>query len=379
MSILVNTKFDGGSIEVIDVANHKNLQFKIRKDTNSEFAQWFYFQLNNVLEKDLNINIGDLSKTAYPEGWKNYSICVSYDNQYWFRVKTKIVADKLIFNFKPEFNSIFIAYFEPYSLIRHQNLIAEVNASGLALHEIIGFTNENRSIDLLTFGDIDDKSKQKIWFTARQHPGETMAQWFMEGIIHRLMEDADPVTKNLLKNYVFLLIPNMNPDGSFNGNLRTNSLGVNLNREWLNPSIKKSPEVYYTVKKMKELGVDMFFDIHGDESIPYIFTAGCEENPSFSKKQAKLAKLFQDSLLKVSPDYQIKHGYVRGHFNAELASIATSMVGDNFDCLSFTLEMPFKDNDNNPDDEHGWDGKRSHIFGQSFLTAINLLTEFTKE
>lgn len=379
MNLLVNTKFDAGSIEVIDITNPKNLQFKIRKDSNSEFAQWFYFQLNNVLDRELNINIGDLSKTAYPDGWKNYSICVSYDNQYWFRVKTKIVADKLVVNFKSEFNSVFFAYFEPYSLVRHQNLIAEVNASGLASHEILGFTNENRSIDLLTFGDINDKSKQKIWFTARQHPGETMAQWFMEGIIHRLMEEADPVTKNLLKKYVFLLIPNMNPDGSFNGNLRTNSLGVNLNREWLNPSVKKSPEVYYTVKKMKESGVDMFFDIHGDESIPYIFTAGCEENPSFSKKQAKLAKLFQDALLKVSPDYQTTHGYIRGHFNTELASIATSWVGDQFDCLAFTLEMPFKDNDNNPDEEHGWDGKRSHIFGQSFLTAINLLTEFTKE
>ncbi len=374
MSIIVNHKFDGGSIEIIDIKNPKNLQFKIRQDTNSAFAQWFYFQLNNVLDKDLTINIGDLSKTAYIDGWKNYSICASYDNQYWFRIKTKIVADKLVFNIKPDFNSIYFAYFEPYSLIRHQNLIAEVNASGMATHQILGCTHEGRAIDLLTFGDVADSSKKRIWFIARQHPGETMAQWFMEGVIHRLMEEADPVSKKLLSEYVFLLIPNMNPDGSFNGNLRTNFLGVNLNREWLKPSIEKSPEVYYTIQKMIATGVDMFFDIHGDEAIPYIFTAGCEENPSFSAKQKKLAQLFQEALLSVTPDYQTKHGYVRGHFNTELASIATSYVGDKFDCLAFTLEMPFKDNDNNPDEEHGWDGKRSHIFGQSFLTAISLIT-----
>jgi len=197
----------------------------------------------------------------------------------------------------------------------------------------------------------------------------------MEGVIHRLMEEADPITKTLLEKYVFLLVPNMNPDGAYHGNLRTNSLGINLNREWLHPSIDKSPEVYYTLQKMTETGVDMFFDIHGDESIPYVFMAGCEENPSFSQKQQKLSKLFQESLLKVSPDYQTKHGYVRGHFSNELASIATSRVGDKFDCLSYTLEMPFKDNDNNKDEEHGWDGKRSHILGQSFLTAIHLVSQ----
>jgi murein tripeptide amidase MpaA len=48
-------------------------------------------------------------------------------------------------------------------------------------------------------------------------------------------------------------------------------------------------------------------------------------------------------------------------------------VGDKFDCLSLTLEMPFKDNDDLKDYTHGWDGRRSYLLGQSFLTAINMV------
>ena len=35
----------------------------------------------------------------------------------------------------------------------------------------------------------------------------------------------------------------MNPDGAAAGNLRTNSVGANLNREWADPSEGQSPEV----------------------------------------------------------------------------------------------------------------------------------------
>lgn len=369
--INVNTKFDAGSIEVVNIRQNDNLQFKIRHDTNSNFAQWFYFQLNNVHNQELKISLLDLSTTAYPKGWENYSICVSYDNQYWFRVPTQFDGNTLTFTFKSEYNAVYFAYFEPYSYARHLTLLGDVSSSFNAFHEVLGQTNEGRNIDLLVIGNKNKKSK--IWFIARQHPGETMAEWFMEGLIHRLLDEQDPVSRKLLSEHVFYLVPNMNPDGAYNGNLRTNTTGTNLNREWLTPSIEKSPEVYYVRDKMCEIGVEMFFDIHGDEAIPYVFTAGCEENPSFSEKQGKLCEAFKQALLNVTPDYQVKHGYVRGHFSNELATIATSWVGDKFDCLSFTVEMPFKDNDDLKDLVHGWDGRRSYLLGQSFLTAIYTL------
>ena len=49
-------------------------------------------------------------------------------------------------------------------------------------------------------------------------------------------------------------VPNMNPDGTWRGHLRTNAAGANLNREWDHPTKEHSPEVYYTRQAMDEIG-----------------------------------------------------------------------------------------------------------------------------
>lgn len=41
----------------------------------------------------------------------------------------------------------------------------------------------------------------------------------------------------------WMQMPNVNPDGSIRGHLRTNAVGANLNREWKEPSLERSPEV----------------------------------------------------------------------------------------------------------------------------------------
>jgi murein tripeptide amidase MpaA len=39
-------------------------------------------------------------------------------------------------------------------------------------------------------------------------------------------------------------------------------------------------------------------------------------------------------------------------------------------CLAFTIEMPFKDNADLPDDRVGWNGERSKKLGASVLLAV---------
>ncbi|MCX8515263.1 MAG: M14-type cytosolic carboxypeptidase [Burkholderiales bacterium] len=373
MKINVNTNFDAGSIEIVDVSTTKQLVFKIKKDTNSNFYQWFYFQLNNVFNQDLNIVIKDLQDAAYPLGFANYKICVSYDNSNWFRLDTKFNGKDLRFKIKSQHNTIYFAYFEPYSYARHNKLIAQANSSLTFNHTVLGQTAQGKSIDLLSAGKINNKFK--IWIIARQHPGETMAEWFMEGLIHKLLDNADAVSKKLLQQCVFYLVPNMNPDGAILGNLRVNSKGINLNREWLKPTIANSPEVYYVRKKIQATGVHMFFDIHGDESKPYIFSAGCSDNHSFSAKQKKLENEFESCFELANPDFQTVEGYERNSFKTETPNMATSWVGDHFNCLAQTIEMPFKDNANLPDSLYGWNGRRSYLLGQSLLIAINYMIQ----
>ena len=71
-----------------------------------------------------------------------------------------------------------------------------------------------------------------------------------------------------------------------------------------------------------------------------------------------------------SPDFQDEHGYPKTAPGQANLAIAKSYVGETFGCLSYTLEMPFKDNINLPDDDFGWNGQRSLRLGEAILSAI---------
>ena len=81
---------------------------------------------------------------------------------------------------------------------------------------------DGRDMDLLTLGS----GPRKIWLIGRQHPGETMASWFFEGFLERLLDASDSASQKLLRDATLYLVPNMNPDGSYRGHLRTNAVAV---------------------------------------------------------------------------------------------------------------------------------------------------------
>lgn len=162
----------------------------------------------------------------------------------------------------------------------------------------------------------------------------------------------------------------MNPDGSVLGNLRTNAHGANLNREWLTPCKDRSPEVWWVREKMQHTGVDLFLDIHGDESLPYVFVAGTEGVPHYTPRIANLESHFKRQFMLASPDFQDKVGYPKVSPGEANLTMATNWVGNTFQCLAFTLEMPFKDNALLPDDDFGWNGQRSLRLGEAVLNPI---------
>ncbi len=366
--MFVSSSFDSGNIEVIDL-NEKEINLNIRKDTNFDFSQWFYFSFTGSKNKEYNFNISNAGKTSYPKGWENYNVCASYDRKNWFRVKSFFDGNELKFSHKIEKNTVYYSYFAPYTYERHLDLISDVQESSLVEHSVLGKTIDGRNMDLLTVGN-NNYNKKKIWLIARQHPGETMAEWFMEGFIKKLIDKNDPVSRELLNKAVFYLVPNMNPDGSFRGNLRTNTSGANLNREWGEPSVERSPEVFYVRNKIKEIGLDMFFDIHGDEGLPYNFFSRAEGIPSYDKTMEKRELEFTETLIKINPDFQDKFGYEKDKFGLANLTLASTYIGETYKTLSLTLEMPFKDNANSPDEKYGWSPEKSIKLGESFLSAI---------
>ncbi|MBP6346287.1 M14-type cytosolic carboxypeptidase [Neisseriaceae bacterium CLB008] len=374
----ISTSFDGGSIVVVDASQADNIQLNIREDNASEFKQWFYFRLQGAAYTPCTLHLNNASEAAYPEGWVDYHAVASYDRRNWFRVQSHYDGTRLSIEHTPLANSVYYAYFEPYSYESHLNLIGEAQDSGLCQIDDLGPTVQDRDLNLLTIGN-QVESDLKIWITARQHPGETMAEWFVEGLLGRLLDPQDPTARALLDKATFYIVPNMNPDGSALGNLRTNAAGANLNREWAEPSLETSPEVYYVREQMHETGVDLFLDIHGDEAIPYVFVAGTEGVPSYDERIAGLETRFKEAFMAASPDFQDEHGYPKDAPGQANMTVGTNYVGHTFNCLAYTLEMPFKDNNNLPDDDFGWNGQRSLRLGEAILSPILAICDHLRD
>lgn len=368
MAIKISQNFDAGAIEVVSVKDVENIELKLRKDSNADFMQWFYFRLQGARDQDATIRILNASEATYADGWEGYRAVASYDRENWFRVETEFDGKVMSIKHTPETDSVYYAYFEPYSWERHLALLGSVAQSGQVRVEDLGNTLDGRDLNLVVLGNPD--AAKKIWIIARQHPGESMAEWLVEGTLNALLDPANPIARAILDRATVYVVPNMNPDGSVRGNLRTNAAGANLNREWMAPSLETSPEVYYVKKKIEEVGCDLFLDIHGDEGLPYVFVAGSEMLEGFSDQQMREQTAFVESFCAASPDFQTKFGYEASKYNEDLLKLASKYIGHTYKCVSLTLELPFKDNANMPDLEVGWDGMRSMKLGEAMLQPM---------
>ena len=342
MALHINSQFDSGNIEVINTQSNP-IELAIHRDNKSDFYQWFHFSIAGAKDQDdLELSLTNAADVAFAEGWEHFQVVASYDREEWFRVPTRYEDGCLIFNHAPEYDMVWYSYFTPYSWEKHQDLIGWAQTSDVCTVTTLGNTLDGRPLNLLTIGD-ELPHKRKIWLTARQHPGETMAEFAIEGLLEKLLDPSDACSRTLLEGAVFYIIPNMNPDGSVSGHLRTNAAGVNLNRERLNATMAQSPEVFLVDNQ----GI-----------------------PAYGPRLAKLEADFKQQLLISNPDYQTEHGYDTDPPGQANLSMASASVGQTYNCLSFTLEMPFIDNFNLPDAIHGWSAQRSSDMGAALLPAM---------
>ncbi len=368
-SVIISDQFDSGNIDVIDASNPHDIKLAIRKDNASDFLQFFHFRLEAPIGETCKVSIVNAGKSSYTGGWPNYNVCTSWDRSDWFRTASHYENGVLSFEIQMTQSSVYFAYFTPYSHERHLDLLAWAQGDSRVTNETLGQTLDGRAMSLLRISE-SDSPKRKAWVIARQHPGETMAEWFIEGLLHSLLDENNPAARKLLSDTAFFVVPNMNPDGSARGNLRTNAAGANLNREWQTPSMETSPEVFLVRERMMAEGGDLFLDIHGDEELPYNFVAGCEGNPSYDKRHADLENRFKNTFMSISPDFQDTHGYPKDEAGKADLRIAANWLGEHFKTLSFTIEMPFKDNADLPNELAGWSAERSAQLGSDVLFPI---------
>ena len=424
--VSISDAYDGGNIELIRQEKHDEHHYQvflnIKPDPYTELEQKEHYQyfsfrstpkiLSNVdgestSESSIIIEyiIDNAADASYAEAWDEstifYSNSITDSNSWKRKLDTSYEKDTghlswtHVHHFddgKSSSPSVYFCYFPPYSYARHLHLIDQCNnikrsiaTASLEVYSV-GQTIKGCDLDCIQVGT----GRTVCWIIHRQHPGEHMAEYYAEGLLTRLLGletngDVDGLVRKLLRKYTFYIVPSMNPDGGTAGHLRTNAKGANLNREWCSspdydaPTLERSPEVYYVLEKMEQTGCDVFLDIHGDEGLPYNFLAQpCV--PNWGPRLEALHGIFLAAYSRTNPDMQEQYAYEPSDYKeGDVLNIANDQIAHRFDCLSVTLEMPFKDCWSNPDPERGWTPARASVLGSSVLEPLAYIRPFLRD
>ncbi|XP_004693028.2 PREDICTED: cytosolic carboxypeptidase 4 [Condylura cristata] len=188
----------------------------------------------------------------------------------------------------------YLAYHYPYTysaLMTHLDVLAKSVPRKLVYlrREVLCHTLGGNACPLVTItampespsADHLEQFRQRPYqvITARVHPGESNASWVMKGALEFLVS-SDPVATLLRENFIFKIIPMLNPDGVINGNHRCSLRGEDLNRQWLSPSAEWQPTIYHAkglLHYLRSVGRSpvVFCDFHGHSQKKNVFLYGC--------------------------------------------------------------------------------------------------------
>ena len=316
---------------VVKVITRDQIIGEIKKDSNNKDFQWFYFILEGEIGSAIKIIIKNVTASSYPAAWENYQVCVRYDSEdSWHTINTKLEQHDLIFTVNFNNAKCEIAYFIPYTLEQHQNLNERFSNLNVCKTQLTALTSNKRTVEgFYLSSDETTNMKENIWIIARQHSGESIVGWFMEGILDALESNPD-ISKEIFKKYNLVVVPHANPDGVAAGYHRTNTTGCDLNRSWLNPGQTSCPEISAILEWMHLYPPKIVLDIHGDERTAHTYVLINPDTVSEHEQQL-LNKLSTNcSNLEIRP--QLVN-------NVDL-SIGRHYVHHKFNCLALTFELP---------------------------------------
>jgi len=334
----IDANFDAGNIIVEEMTDNRAV-LSIRADTGAKFYQWFNFRVTDTPGVLRTFRIGNASGASYPTAWPGYEALASYNEQDWFRVTTKYDGTNLTIEHQATEAATTYAFFVPYPEARRTSLLKECEAPPLVSRRQIGASLQGRPLDMLVIGD-EQRAAKKVWIVARQHAGEPMAEWSMEGLIRRLLDAQDRAAQELIGKATLYLVNNMNPDGSFAGNLRANAAGVDLNRAWHNPQ-PNAPEVIAVRDLIAQTGVDFFLDVHGDEERPFIWLVGPHSDnvtAEADRQQREFERMMGERYVELKPKPDAIPAPSRPDSGMSVDHIAAK-----YHCPAIIIEFPFKE------------------------------------
>ncbi|XP_045045187.2 cytosolic carboxypeptidase-like protein 5 isoform X1 [Desmodus rotundus] len=254
---------------------------------------WFYFSVRGGSPgKLIKINVMNMNKQSklYSQGMAPF-VRTLPTRPRWERIRDRptfeMTETQFVLSFVHRFvegrgATTFFAFCYPFSYGDCQDLLNQLDQRFVENHpthsspldtiyyhrEILCYSLDGLRVDLLTisschglredreprleqlFPDISTPrpfcftGKRVFFLSSRVHPGETPSSFVFNGFLDFILRPDDPRAQTLRRLFVFKLIPMLNPDGVVRGHYRTDSRGVNLNRQYLKPDSVLHPAIY---------------------------------------------------------------------------------------------------------------------------------------
>lgn len=333
----VDCAFDGGSIVVVDQQDPSNVTLALRPDNRFDLRQAFNFRVKGAKGQALTLRILDAGSARFRRGFGDLR-AMCKEGSAVFPVSTAFDGSELTIRHTPGTNTVFFSTYLPYDERRRAALVRRVEGAQGATSVRFGRSVQKRPLTAFMAGT----EGPKVVIVARQHPGESVAEWLVEGFVKRLLRVRDRAARALLERARLFVVPCLNVDGATLGNHRTNAAGIDLNRAWQEPSPKTSPEVL-AVRRVLQDGVDLFLDVHGEETIAYAFAAGCEGNPEYSPYMERVEDTFRAAMAGLHGAFRSTGGYDRDEPGQADLRLSANWVAETYNCPALTLEAPMKD------------------------------------
>ena len=272
-----------------------NTQWYYFSISNTRQGQRYIFNITNMVKPNSLYNFG-MKPCVYSEksarnkhvGWirDGFDICY-YQNTIkksagacYFTLTFSITAEH-------ERDTIYLAHCYPYTysdLGRYlEALTADPKKRNRVRRKSLCSTCAGNTCELLTITSFNNKTeslkhRKGVVLFARVHPGESNASWMMKGVIDYLTGPTLQA-KILRDNFIFKVVPMLNPDGVVIGNNRCGQAGVDLNRFWMEPSKKMHPTIFHAKAMVKQFSEEneivLACDFHGHSRKKNVFMYGC--------------------------------------------------------------------------------------------------------
>ena len=377
MPLTISSSFDAGNIRVVrQDGDSADLEI-VQATTCATSINGSTSGVAGAAGREITLRITNCAGSAYPNGWPDYKGVMSLDREQWLRIHdTSYSNGVLTMKLTPPQDVVWIAYFAPYSMERHHDLVTQTAALPGVGYRSLGKSLDGQDIDCLTIGE----GPLNVWLYARQHPGESMAEWWMEGALEKLTDEDDPVARILRKRMHLPRRPEHEPR-----RIAPRSSPHQRGRREPQPRMACAvgrEEPRSAVRPQRD-GRDRRptsrWTCMATRRFPRTSSPASRAFPRLPSASSELFELFSETLERLSPDFQRQKGYEIPAPGQANMSMSTTQLAERYGCVSMTLEMPFKDNFDLPDEVYGWSPQRSKYLAFACLDALHAILPELKQ